>query len=128
MPQTRSVCLPNSAPPISGDRVGHDVRAPDQREHRGELRRAERPPPAAAERHHHELEDRPERRDQQAVRAREHAVHDPRLRAVKRRRQKAVRVVEAEENPAGDTASKRLSCRNSVAKFGDGSAATRAYR
>ena len=37
-----------------------------------------------------------------AVRAREHAVHDPRLRPVERRGEEAVRVVERQEYPAGE--------------------------
>ena len=36
MPQTRSVCLPKSAPPISAIASRDDVGAPDQREDRGE--------------------------------------------------------------------------------------------
>ena len=35
------LCLPNSEPPISERRVGHDVRAPDEREDDGELLRTE---------------------------------------------------------------------------------------
>ena len=83
-------------------RVGHDVGAPDQREHRGEAVGREHRREAAAERHHDELERRPQRGDQQAVRAREHAVHDPRLRSVKRRGEKSVSVIEREEHPARD--------------------------
>ena len=80
--------------------VGHDERPPDEREDDGELLRAIDRRELSAKRDHDELECRPEGRDEQAVRAREHAVHDARLRAVERRRQKPIRVIKRQENPA----------------------------
>ena len=83
------------------ERVGDDVGAPDQREDDGELVAGVDPGQLRADRHQHELEAGPQRGDEQAVGAREHAVHDSRLRPVERRGETAVRVVERQEDPAG---------------------------
>ena len=85
-----------------GGGVGDHVRTPDEREDSGELLRPVQRRQPRADRHHHELEDGPERRDEQAIRPREDAVHHARLRPVERRRQESIRIVEREEDPAGD--------------------------
>ena len=46
------------------------------------------------------LNTRPQRRDEQAVGAGQHAVHDARLRSVEHGRQQPVRVVERQKDPA----------------------------